>query len=124
MFDLIDRAEIGLQAAQYMTDLDPRPTAYVIPAIKLAVHFRHAMAVRGIEVGPDAMVIGGDPSHAIESGLSDFPLVGEDVHSAAVHALHLLQRLAERENVLPTQLVVPYQVHNLQQINGKDRACL
>lgn len=123
LFDVSDNSALGVQAASHMTAVDSPPTAYVVPGVSFAIHFRHAMAEHGVSIDPHQMAVGGDPEEAAESGLSDYPLFSEDVPSVATHALSLLQQLARREAVPSAQTMIPCQVHNLDRLLRKDVPC-
>ncbi|MFW6059631.1 MAG: LacI family DNA-binding transcriptional regulator [Phycisphaeraceae bacterium] len=104
--------EEGAVAAEYMAGLDDPPTAYVIPTVRAAARFREAMAERGIEVGPDRLIVGGSFDQAADHGLRNYPLITENVSGMAQRAIDLLVRLAEGEPLWPAQIQLPYLLHN------------
>lgn len=122
VLDSNDRSVCGVIAARSIAAMDDRPTAYVIPEISMAVHFRHAMAQQGMNLSPGQMIVGGDPELAVQAGLGGHPLISEDVSAAAVHAVDLLHRLARDEDVPPIRVMVASQTHHFNLVR-RDMAC-
>lgn len=101
----------GSHAARDLLRLNPPPTAFVIPNVRVAAAFAGAMRAQGHPVKPACIVASGRPDGLVRFGLDGAPLVAEDHSAMARQVLGLLQNPeALKRGAL--RLVVPFRLIN------------
>jgi len=105
-------ADAGL-AADAMLALDERPTAYVIPDVRIASNFIQAMANRGHVIAPADVVIAGSRLIAQKYHMEEYPMLAVDMANLASISIHRLQALCRSRKIHKCCVNIPYSTHNL-----------
>lgn len=109
------RYALGLEAAEYMNSLPDPPTAYIVPEIRRSASFQQAMLSMGGHVGPDNLIMGGEPHWLTDHGLEEYPILTENAENGAEHAVQWLMRLGRGETA-PGQIIIPFGMQNFERL--------
>ena len=90
-----------------------RPTAYLIPDVRQAWVFIHAMRKRGIEIARDSVIMNDNPSFVQQFQMQDWPMMRCDFHRFATLSVWHLQALCARQSPCMTDVLVPFTGINL-----------
>lgn len=102
VMDFGNRLEVGGGAAAYFASLDNPPTAYVTPTAVGAAEFKAALWKRRIDLRAEQIIFGGHRFELATLGLEDCLCMTEPVEQLAHHALSLITRLIQRQELPPT----------------------
>lgn len=103
----------GRLAADAILSLDERPTAYVIPDVRIASNFIQAMRNRGHSISPTDVVISGSRLIAQKYHMEEYPMLAVDMAYLATTSIHRLQTLCRSSKYHKCSVNVPYTTHNL-----------
>jgi len=100
----------------YLGLADP-PTAYVVPdSSSVFVFLRDTLRLRGVELSPRQVSLGGRHSVALAYGLGDWPLVAEDMEALLAGALQQLRVALDVGLLAPARLLIPYKLYNFTDV--------
>ena len=103
----------GAPAAEAIAQLKNRPTAYVIPDVRVAATFRQAMSPHGQKLTSRDIVISGVDRLRTTYGMIDFPWIGYDHEQVALVAVRQISYLCREPMPCLTEVIVPFVTKNV-----------
>lgn len=100
-------------AAEAMLALEKKPTAYVIPDVRIAASFIQAMHLRGIDMPCNSIVIAGETSLAKIYHLTDYPRIWGNNPKIAEVGFSYLLRLSEKNAESGSIIHTPFITYNM-----------
>jgi LacI family transcriptional regulator len=107
--------------AQELLSLKSRPTAFVLPDIRIGASFLNIMKSLRINVPKEAVVIGGIEENIRNHGVSDYPWIGPDPENFALVVLKQLKQLVKDQLPCTTTVLIPMITKNLPTVESMEK---